>query len=427
MDRLGLGILIIVVVSASLSCFEARPSNPLDATVSLLLIPTVLEPSGGEQLFPGTLLDIRWSQAAGGIDDTVTLQLISDTDTDTLVIDAGVTNSGSRSWSVPDRPGLAYRIRIIGKGGASESANVFRIKQTPVTHKLGIGSRDGRFPAALEQFVVFESGAVSRPNLWVLDRINQTVSQLTHKAFGAYGASWYKPRGKIFAYTAVNDLNTASDIWVHVIEGFFEGDYQITLDGGLRPTWQISDAFENLSLAYVKLTPLPGSGELKQIMAVTLDTPSLALPTIRAPLGILGSPALIAQTYDYALNYQSLAWAYTNDRNELVYITHSGQNRVSRLIFPAGNFTDISVGPFALSLELSPDKITFSPNGRYMTFGSNGHIWVSAVNGLDATPVTDGSTTDSFPDWASDTEIIFQRQGVNRTWELWSVSLGDPP
>ena len=420
-DRLGLGIFILSMVSVSFSCFDARPSNPLDAAVSLLLIPTVLQPSGGEQLFPGNFIDIAWHPAAGGIDTTVTLQLVSDSDT--TVIASGVANNGRHSWSIPDRPGSSYRIRITGRGGASESPGPFRIKPTPVYHRLDIGSREGRSPAALYHLVVFESG----PDLWVLDRVKQTVSQVTHNPRGAYGASWFKPRGKIFAYTSVNALNTASNIWIHVIEGLYEGDYQITQDGGVLPTWQTSDAFDNPSLAYVKVSPFGESGLLKQILAVTLDTPSLALPSIRAPLGLLGPPTEITRSSDFATTFKSLAWTYTNGRNELVYITNNGQTRVSRLIFPALNFSDTSNGPFALSPDVNPDKISFSPNGQYMAFGSRGHIWVSAVNGLGATPVTDGSTTDSAPDWATDEEIVFQRQNGNRVWDLWSVSLGNPP
>lgn len=420
-DRLGLGVLTLIVAGVHLSCFDARPSNPLDQGVSLLLIPTVQHPVGGEQLFPGTLMDIRWLPAAGGIDSTVTLQLISDVDT--TLIATSVVNLGSYSWSIPNRPGLSYRVRISGKGGASESPGPFRIKPTPVVQRLNIGSREGRSPAALYHLVVFESSS----NLWLLDRIKQSVSQITSNARGAYGASWLKPRGKIFAYNAVNSLNTGSDIWIHVIEGLYEGDYQITQDGGVLPTWQISDAFVNPSLAYLKVTSLPESGILRQILAVTLDTPGIALPSIQTPLRLQGPPVEIARSSEFGLNFKSLAWTYTNDRNEVLYVTNNGQSRVSRLIFPAQNFDDISVGAFALSPDVSPDEISYSPNGRYIAFGSNGQIWVSSVNGLGATPVTHGSTTDTAPDWATDQEIVFQRQNAGRAWELWSVFLGDPP
>ncbi|MBM3262947.1 MAG: hypothetical protein FJY97_05915 [candidate division Zixibacteria bacterium] len=420
-------LIFTAVLTCGGSCLKTNRSNPLDTELGNTFVAEVKTPSGGEQLFPGTVYLIRWIPALQVSEKAITIQLVHDGDTTTVARD--FPNSGQHFWRVPDLPAQTCRILVVGSGGAGESPAPFRIKPLPNLQKLNIGGANGSSPTALRDKVVFESDRDGNSDRWMLDRDTDALVRMTSNLGRDTEAAWFKPSGKVFAYTAYADAGTSRDVWICVTEGVRAGRYRVTTDGGYLPAWQNTDIHLNLALAYIKPVP-PSSPETEQIYAVTLNSLVAALPIVTTPVTYassvfsLTSPAAVLQR-----PLRTLTWAYVDDHNELLYVTTAGlsDRPVFRVRFSRQDYANASITPYSLAPEWAPDKISVSPSGRYIAFGAGGDIYVASIQGLNVSPVTFGDAQDAAPDWATEDELVFQRRSNFVGWELWSVKLSDPP
>lgn len=418
-----------------LSCTDADRTNPLDGSSVTLFVPKVNHPVGGEQWFPGTFQEIRWSPASQILDKTVTIQLVCGSDT-TMVAD-DVPNSGSFIWQVPDRPYPSCRIRIIGSAGASESPGSFRIKAKPILERMNIGPQGGWEPAALRELIIFTSDRDDPDGeLYLFDRETESVTRLTRKPRFDGEAAWFKPLGKLFAYTST-DSSGDKNIFMMTTEGPQAGfPIQVTTTGGEQPAWQnlpplSTNAFANgnPALAY-KQSVLSVYG---QLIAVTLDTRIITLPVITLPLTFITPPRRLLPSVDEPqIQIGAPTWMVLNSGNALIYDAGGSVSHLFRADFPGQLYTPVIKNPIGLLAEVrSPMNPSLSPNGDYIAFSANGEIWISPLNGVVATQLTrtlGTNLTDNFPDWASDTEIVFQRrQDGSLHWEIWTVQVQEFP
>ena len=425
-------LVLILIGLCTVSCVDPERSNPFDSSVELLFLPKILEPSGGEQWFPGTQQTIRWLPATQVLDSLVTLQLICESDTTTLA--QGVPNIGSFSWFVPHLSSSSCRIRIVGRVGAGKSSSFFRIKPLPVLKKLNIGAHEGRSPSALREKVLFVSRLHGNDNIWLLDRDDGSISRVTFNGLADTEPAWFKPLGSIFAYTAV-DSNLVKNIWITATEGIGAGSKrQITFLGGEAAAWQNTAEQSQLAIAYVRAdleNPL-----LKQVLAGRLNTPINALP-------LLGSPQF--ETLPIAVSDQSpsnenlirtITWSFIDGNNLFLYHLGTGENnyRLWKVEFPGQNFASAVNNSFPIPAGLKPSQPKISPSGKWVAFSVEGDIWVSSISGISVTPLTFGENLEDSPDWASETEIVFSRRELEtsghnkyRPRELWTIQVSDPP
>jgi hypothetical protein len=414
-------ILFSLMLASGGACLDAKKSNPLDGDIPPLFVPRVKSPSGGEHLFPGTRHEIRWQPATRVIDPVVTLQLASDADTVTIARD--VRNSGLYFWDVPNRPALSYRIRIVGQGGVGESPGTFRIKPLPVTKPLDVGPEGGWAPSAFYDKVVFESNRTGNTDLWLLDRKTGDLSRLTTNPGFDGEAAWFKPGGKVMTYTTA-DSGGQKDVWIMIPAGRRAGQrFRITTTGGDHPAWQQTESLDKLALAYIR--PASPSSPSRQIFAMTLNTAINVLPIIASPLTFATPPtALTPQSSNSQDVMKSIAWCFVDGRNAFFYTT--GSRSVARVDFAFQNYENVLIESYALPIEFKPDRISVSPSGRWIAFSSDGDLWAASLKGLGPTPLTFGPEQDEAPDWASDSEIVFQRRNAG-VWELRTLQVNDPP
>jgi subtilisin-like proprotein convertase family protein len=91
----------------------------------------VIAPNGGETLFPGNVFRIRWEASDNVGVAKVHIWLFQGNE-QVMVIARDLPNTGYYDWTVPDRPGTGYRIRIAavdaaGNAGYDDSDGTFAI------------------------------------------------------------------------------------------------------------------------------------------------------------------------------------------------------------------------------------------------------------------------------------------------------------
>jgi hypothetical protein len=419
----------VILVLCSLcmaSCVNSKRSNPLDSTVELLFIPKILEPTGGEQWFPGTPQTIRWIPATQVIDSLVSVQLICDSDT--ILLAQNYPNIGELAWFVPHSPSLNCRVRIVGKAGAAESPANFRIKDLPVLKKINTGIHEARSPSALREKVLFVSNISGNDDIWLLDQDDNSIIQQTSNNLSDREPAWFKPLGKIFAYTAV-DTNSMKNIWITATEGLGAGSKrQVTDTGGEAPAWQNTEEQSQLALAYLSIDsddPL-----IKQVVAARLNTQINALPLLGSPRFETRPFALSDQNLNNKNTFNSITWYFIDGNNILLYHTGLGENnfRLWQVGFPGQNFASATGTDFPISVRAKPSQPKLSPSGKWVAFSMDGDIWLASISGTSTTPLSFGKSRDSSPDWASETEIIFTRSEFpHSSRELWSLQVSNPP
>lgn len=415
-----------VIGLCTVSCVEPRRTNPLDSNVELLFVPRILEPTGGEEWFPGTQQTIQWLPATQVIDSLVTLQLICNTDTITLAED--FPNAGRFSWIVSGTPSTDCKIRIVGKVGAAESPANFRIKPLPVVEKLDIGLHKGRTPSALREKVLFVSNLSGNDDIWLLDRDDGTIVRQTNNSAGDLEPTWFKPLGKIFAYTALDSSGTRN-IWVSATEGpGAGGKKQITFTGGEAPAWQNTDELNQLALAYINTDT--NHPQRRQILAGRLNTPINTLPLLGNPAFETLPFAVSEQSFNVETQIRTLTWHYINHENLFIYQAGTGINniRLQQVDFPVQNFASAISRDFPISISLKPSQPRISPSGKWVAFSMNGDIWVSSISGTIVSQLTIDENIDEYPDWATESEIVFSRRALSfSSRELWTLQVADPP
>jgi PKD repeat protein len=91
----------------------------------------VIAPNGGETLFPGDVFRIRW-EASDNVGVAKVHIWLFQGNAQVMVIARDLPNTGYYDWTVPDRPGTNYRIRIAavdaaGNAGYDDSDGTFEI------------------------------------------------------------------------------------------------------------------------------------------------------------------------------------------------------------------------------------------------------------------------------------------------------------
>jgi hypothetical protein len=91
----------------------------------------VIAPNGGETLFPGNVFRIRW-EASDNVGVTKVHIWLFQGNEQVMVIARDLPNTGYYDWTVPNRPGTNYRIRIAavdaaGNAGYDDSDGTFEI------------------------------------------------------------------------------------------------------------------------------------------------------------------------------------------------------------------------------------------------------------------------------------------------------------
>jgi hypothetical protein len=91
----------------------------------------VIAPNGGETLFPGNVFRIRWEASDNVGVAKVHIWLFQGNE-QVMVIARDLPNTGYYDWTVPNRPGTNYRIRIVavdaaGNAGYDDSDGTFEI------------------------------------------------------------------------------------------------------------------------------------------------------------------------------------------------------------------------------------------------------------------------------------------------------------
>jgi len=82
----------------------------------------VIAPNGGETLRPGNVFRIRWEASDNVGVERVHIWLFQG-DTQVMVVARNLPNTGHYNWTVPDRPGGNYRIRIAAVDAAGNAAH----------------------------------------------------------------------------------------------------------------------------------------------------------------------------------------------------------------------------------------------------------------------------------------------------------------
>jgi hypothetical protein len=95
----------------------------------------VIAPNGGETLFSGNVFRIRW-EASDNVGVSKIHILLFEGNTQVMVVARDLSNTGYYDWTIPDRPGTNYKIRIIavdaaGNAGYDDSDSVFIITRQP--------------------------------------------------------------------------------------------------------------------------------------------------------------------------------------------------------------------------------------------------------------------------------------------------------
>jgi hypothetical protein len=105
----------------------------------------VIAPNGGERLSPGSVFRIRW-EASDNVGVSKVHIWLFQGNTQVMVVARDLPNTGYYDWSVPDRPGTNYRIRIAavdaaGNAGSDDSDGAFEIVGAVATVILQVGIR----------------------------------------------------------------------------------------------------------------------------------------------------------------------------------------------------------------------------------------------------------------------------------------------
>ena len=410
----------------TLSCYDADRSNPLDSIAVALFVPQVSHPTGGEQWFVGTTHQIRWKPATRVIDSFVKIQLVCDGDT-ILVADTA-SNTGSYLWEVPGHPSALCRIRVTGHGGASASPSFFRINPKPILERMEIGPEGGWEPAAWRELIIFTSDQHDPDGeLYLFNRDTDTVRPLTNNPGFDGEAAWLKPHGQLFAFTSDSGGQGQRDVWMNTTARPADAPIRITTTGGGQPAWQNMTNFSNILYYPALVYKKPVSTEYSNLVAVTLDTPIPVIPVIYLPIAFITLPYQFRLEDDKSQDIIGTpTWMYTDGDNSLVYDVGDPATHLVRLNFPGQNYRRVgiprSAGP---PPPLRPAHPSLSPTGDRIAFSSGGDLWISSINSAFVLQLTVGNdTVDDFPDWASENEIVFQRQQINsEEWEIWTVQV----
>lgn len=408
MKRLRPGLwLILGLCFWTWACVDTERNNPLESRSENLFIPQVLQPSGKEQWFPGMEREIRWRPATRIQDSVVTIQLICQgVSPESLTIAERAPNTGVYVWTVPDTPSPACRIRIIGSAGFSESQLPFRINPEPDLAPLGL---EGENPAALREYVAFER----EEDVWLYNRATQALVRLTdHPGFDGE-PDWFKPNGNVLAYTSEQD--DQKDIWM--MGRTERRPVRVTRSGGEQPAWQ-SSFFPFPSLAYFR-----PEDTFTHIFTVTIDVPTPVIVPLPDSVGVSDPVQLTSTRFGRTsvMDIQALDWGSNGTNNVIIYATPTF---VWRMELTPDFQSDVKI--FVLNPELSPLNPALSLSGALVAFSADGDLWVKQVDGGDAIQMTYGEAEDDFPDWASETEIVFQRRETpDAPWTLWRLQV--PP
>lgn len=412
-------IVVLLVILSPLSCVSSEPSNPLHTQVDALFISVISRPLAGEKWFSGSDREINWRLPLEGVDSLVTMQLYCDNQLHETITD--IPNTGSFSWSVPNRPSDACRLEIIGSNGFKVSSGNFTIARPPVLEVLDVGG-PGAEPSAIREFLVFKSRRSGNDDLWLKNRRSGELVQLTNHPGADVDAKFFKPNGNVFAFTS--DRTGRKEIWMMSITG--REAKQVTRTGGSSPAWQPS-FFQFPNVAYKRAEP-PGSSRT-HIFSTRLQLPTTNIVPLPPVIEVFDEEQVTSgsSSIGSTSNIISLDWGAPGAENIIIYDIGSAPGTLWRLDVP---FEGIAVNGrnhpvfFSIPSVLSAKHPSFSISGAQIAFSSGGDLWLVPITGGPPTQLTSGPEEDDFPDWASETEIVFQRRSSNADdWTLWAIRL----
>ena len=413
----------LALASLMISCIGPERSNPLDGTSIELFVPQITRPNGGEFWFTETRQKIRSSPATEVPDSVVTIQLICAGSSTTIA--AGIPNTGLFLWDVPETVSSNCRVRISGSVGYSES-NSFRILPAPILTRVEIGG-SGRHPAALREQILFTSDRQGTDDIWLFDRRSDTLDRLTTDPGVEDEADFFKPNGTVFAFTS-DRSGQGPDIWMMAMEGPTAfTPIRVTTDGGRQSVWQPS-FFSYPALAYRR--PEDDTFGRSHIFSTSLMIRTSQIIPLPNPVPVFPE---IQITTSSALQQSlsridTITWGNPGGGNVILYQTGDVTSLFWRLDIPLDeNFmVDDRIRPtkYQIPEGFVPQHPAITTSGSRVAFSNSGDIWIVPLNDSGATQLTSGPWEDDFPDWASETKIVFQRRtDTGAPWEIWALQV----
>jgi hypothetical protein len=402
------------------SCVDSRRTNPLDGDqLSGLFFPQITRPAGAEQWFGGTEQEIRWTPAQKVSDAVVSLYLVyRDT---TVVIAHQIPNTGQFLWTVPNLSAASCRIRVANSRGYTDGKGTFRLNPAPVLERMETGGA-GWEPAALRNRIVFTSDRGGSDDLWLLDRDTGELAPLTD-ASGLDGeADWFKPNGNVLVFTS--DRTGRKEVWVININE--RKPLQVTTKGGEHPAWQPS-FFEYPTVAYTRLD----ERRRMHIFTTTLQVPTSEVHALTDPIPVFPEYRVTSDrsTIGSITDIRTLQWGAPGTENILLYDTGDLLSRLWRLDVPfdqSAQRISAQDQPEGLAIPyiLFPAHPSFSRSGARVAFESDGDLYMISLFRKTPIQLTFGPEEDDFPDWASESEIVFQRRASpSDPWEIWTLQV----
>ena len=146
------------VLAAGIADTLTNSGTALDQTAPLV---AVLSPNGGETVAAGSVASVSWSASDNVAVSTVDVDVSMDGGTTWSSVAAGVANTGSASWNVPNTPTVTALARVTahdasGNSGTAASASDFTIAdQTSPLVTLTSPNGGEHFPASSSQSVTW--------------------------------------------------------------------------------------------------------------------------------------------------------------------------------------------------------------------------------------------------------------------------------
>lgn len=339
-----------------------------------------------------------------------------------LEVIEGIPNTCSFSWTVPGRESRSCQVTIVVGSGQMASSGNFIISRPPVLREIDIGG-PGREPSSIREFVVFTSNRNGNEDLWIKNRRTGDLDQSTFFPGKDGEANLFKPNGNVFAFTT--ERTGRKEIWMMSI--ITREAKQVTKSGGSSPAWQPS-FFQFPTIAYKRMEA--SNVSRTHIYATRLQIPTTDIVPLPVTIPVFpedqvssGSSAIGSTS-----NIKSMDWGNPGVDNLIMYDNGIAPSTLWRLLVP---FEGISVSGrnqpnrFNIPVGISPSHPSFSLSGAKIAFSSGGDLWFISINGGAPTQLTSGTEEDNFPDWSSESEIVFQRRLTDTSpWELWSIRIG---
>ena len=262
----------------------------------------------------------------------------------------------------------------------------------------------------------------------MIDRREETVVRLTSSAGTEDDADFFKPNGIVFAYSA--DIGDGPDVWMMPMDGptAFQA-LRVTTAGGRDPVWQPS-FYSYLALAYHS-SRYDFAGR-SHIFSTTLGIRTSQIIPLPDPVPVFPEERLTSETslQQSLVAIKRISWGSPGTGNEVLIPAGDSVSLLWRIDIPLNSDLMVTgvVRPdrYVIPEVLVPVHPAMTISGSKVAFISGCDLWVVPRSGLGAVQLTSGSEEDAFPDWTSETEIVFQRRLTPEAeWEIWTLDVPD--